>query len=335
MVATTRPDPREWLRATASTWPWLRPTYSRRPSSSRPSPPVSSAPCRSMVLVSPVRGSIRKSSPVLDWTEISWCRDSTMPLRLKPGWKEMSPVSGSVVDGRRGRQLRAVAVAGGRPERDHRELLVGAVGGEHGVVGHHHVVEEPGVADGELVRRDHPARVGVLGTDLPGRAADHPEQVTTPVVVQPRRDPARGAGGEDPTGAGADVGAVDRTVGERARVEVSAVGGDPLGLPTVRQGDRVRQSVVAVLGSDRRRLQSGERQEGGDKLRNPSEMSRAAPRLRRPEVGAGPAGTIIVCRPRGRRQQPLLTVGGYQPRSRHSSRCGRSTPSVESLPWPG
>jgi hypothetical protein len=26
---------------------------------------------------------------------------------------------------------------------------------------------------------------------------------------------------------------------------------------------------------------------------------------------------------------------GHQPRSRHSPRCGRSTPSVESLPWPG
>ena len=25
----------------------------------------------------------------------------------------------------------------------------------------------------------------------------------------------------------------------------------------------------------------------------------------------------------------------YQPRSRHSARCGRSAPSVESLPWPG
>ena len=26
---------------------------------------------------------------------------------------------------------------------------------------------------------------------------------------------------------------------------------------------------------------------------------------------------------------------GYQPRSRHSARWGRSAPSVESLPWPG
>jgi hypothetical protein len=26
---------------------------------------------------------------------------------------------------------------------------------------------------------------------------------------------------------------------------------------------------------------------------------------------------------------------GYQPRPRHSARCGRSAPSVVSLPWPG
>ena len=37
---------------------------------------------------------------------------------------------------------------------------------------------------------------------------------------------------------------------------------------------------------------------------------------------------------------PGLTPGSvprrrHQPRSRHSSRCGRSAPSVESSPWPG
>ena len=34
--------------------------------------------------------------------------------------------------------------------------------------------------------------------------------------------------------------------------------------------------------------------------------------------------------------RPLnLTGHGYQPRERHSARCGRSAPRVESPPWPG
>jgi hypothetical protein len=31
----------------------------------------------------------------------------------------------------------------------------------------------------------------------------------------------------------------------------------------------------------------------------------------------------------------LLRASPYQPRSRHSARCGRSAPSVVSVPWPG
>ena len=48
-------------------------------------------------VATPVLGSIAKSSPVLDCTETSRCRDSTMPLRLKPAWNTRSPVSGRVV----------------------------------------------------------------------------------------------------------------------------------------------------------------------------------------------------------------------------------------------
>src|SRR3954471_10289445 len=39
--------------------------------------------------------------------------------------------------------------------------------------------------------------------------------------------------------------------------------------------------------------------------------------------------------PAARTLRRSRSATGYQPRSRHSARCGRSAPMVVSLPWPG
>jgi hypothetical protein len=201
--------------------------------------------------VTPVRGLIRNSLPSLLWTASSHlpCLAASIPLRLKPGLYDSSPVSGSVSD--------ATPEAAAGSDRDLVELLVVRVGEERAAARDDDVVDEARARGRELVLLDQRAVVGVVDEPLARRGAGDEQAIVPSVVFDAGRSTATACDtGDEDVGVlrVPDVAAVDSPRRNRADEERLAIDRDALGLEPGRQRDRLRK-VSPLVRARRQRSQ--------------------------------------------------------------------------------
>ena len=181
------------------------------------------------------------------------------------------------------------------------------------------------------------AAVGLLGRGRDGRGQPGQDERQCQQLTVHDGPAEQGSGGEDRGGAGRQ-GGPDPGLG----------GGQPPDQPGQQDGGHDGQRPEqpqrpGVADAVREREQP-------DQHRRPVDPVVAVQRRpRRPLRGDDQEPALVRAQwPPQERQPPRARRGGeethlapshgdmiYQPRSRHSGRCGRSTPSVESLPWPG
>ncbi|ELP63810.1 hypothetical protein STRTUCAR8_02430, partial [Streptomyces turgidiscabies Car8] len=118
-------------------------------------------------------------------------------------------------------------------EREDVERRLEGVGEDRRARGQEHVVDEGGGRGGEGVRGKDRPRTGVHDPGALGAGGDEQPSPAVEFEADGRR---AGPGRDDLAGAGAQVGAVDRAVGEGAQIGVGAgAGGYALGAEAVRQ----------------------------------------------------------------------------------------------------